>query len=191
MNPHGHIDFGQTPFIVIWETTQACALACQHCRAEAIDLRNPGELNLDEGKDLVDQVADMGTPIVVFSGGDPLQREDLDDLIRHAKKRQLRAATIPAATPRLTLDRVQQLKDAGLDQMALSLDGSSEELHDSFRGVEGSFRKTMEGAGFGSKLPVPGSGLVNCQQHPFPPPQDLGPRGRLRDPLHRALAQGH
>ena len=155
MIPHSGIDFEQTPFIVIWEITQACALACQHCRAEAIDQRDPSELNLDEGKDLVDQVADMGTPIVIFSGGDPLQRDDLEDLIRHAKQRRLRAATIPAATPRLTLDRVRQLKDAGLDQMALSLDGSSEQLHDSFRGIEGSFQKTMQGADFARQVGLP------------------------------------
>ena len=92
------IDFEKTPFVVIWEVTQACALACRHCRAEAIDQRDREELSLKEGKDLVDQVADMGTPIIVFSGGDPLQRDDLEPLIRHAKQRGLRAATIPAAT---------------------------------------------------------------------------------------------
>ena len=97
----------------------------------------------------------MGTPILVFSGGDPLQRDDLEDLIRHAKQRRLRAATIPAATPRLTLERVQQLKDAGLDQMAVSLDGSSAQLHDSFRGVDGSFEKTIEGAGFARQVGLP------------------------------------
>jgi radical SAM protein len=146
MHPHSEIDYDKTPFVLIWEVTQACALACSHCRAEAIDQRDASELTLEEGRQLVDQVADMGTPIIVFTGGDPLQRDDLEALISHAKQRNMRAATIPAATPRLTLARVEQLKQAGLDQMALSLDGSTHQRHDTFRGVEGSFEKTMAGA---------------------------------------------
>ena len=123
MHPHAP-DFNQAPFILIWEVTQGCALACHHCRAKAIDWRHPDELTTDEGKLLIDQVAAMGTRILVFSGGDPLQRDDLETLIAHAKSRGLRTGTIPAATERLTAERVQRLKTAGLDQMALSLDGA-------------------------------------------------------------------
>ncbi len=66
------VDFDQAPFLVIWEVTRSCALSCRHCRAEAIDWRHPDELTLEEGKRLLDDVARMGTPIVILTGGDPL-----------------------------------------------------------------------------------------------------------------------
>ena len=140
------VDFNEAPLLLIWEVTRACELACRHCRAEAIPGRHPQELTLDEGRRLLDQVVGMGTPLVVFTGGDPLQREDLEDLIRHGKDIGLRVGAIPAATERLTRERVQSLKAAGLDQMALSLDGSTAEAHDDFRQVPGSFERTMLGA---------------------------------------------
>lgn len=149
------MDFNRAPFLVIWEVTRACALACRHCRAEAIDQRHPGELTLDEGRRLLDDVAAMGTPIVIFTGGDPLQRDDLEDLIRHGSGLGLRVGTIPAATPRLTRERVLSLKEARLDQMALSLDASTAARHDDLRKVEGSFAKVMEAAGWARELGVP------------------------------------
>jgi radical SAM protein len=138
------MDFHQAPFIVIWETTQACDLACVHCRAKAQPLPLPGELSHDEGRALLDEIANMGAKVCVLSGGDPLKRADLLDLIRHGKSGGLRMATIPAATPLLTRDVVQALKNTGLDQMALSLDASTPEAHDRFRGVPGAFQKTLE-----------------------------------------------
>lgn len=147
--------FDVAPFLVIWETTRACALACAHCRAEAIDVRHPEELNTAEGCDLLTQVAEMGTPICVLTGGDPLQREDLEELIRHGVKQGLRMATIPAATPRLTVDRLASLRDAGVSQIAFSLDAPDEATHDTFRGVPGSFARTMAGARAVRELGVP------------------------------------
>lgn len=138
------MDFSEAPFIVIWETTQACDLACVHCRAKAQPLPLPGELKSEEGLALLDEIAQMGTRVCVLSGGDPLKRADLLDLIRHGKSKGLRMATIPAATPLLTRQVVQALKEAGLDQMALSLDASTPQAHDRFRGVAGAFHKTME-----------------------------------------------
>lgn len=143
------------PFIVIWETTQACDLACVHCRAEAQPNPLPGELSPAEGLALIDQVAALQTPILVLSGGDPLKRADLPVLIRHGKSRRLRMGTIPAATPRLTREAVRTLKDAGLDQMALSLDASTAESHDRFRGVPGAFTKTMQAADWAHEAPLP------------------------------------
>jgi radical SAM protein len=150
------LDFNQAPLLVIWETTRACALACRHCRASAIDERHPDELTLEEGKAMLDDIAGMGTPIVVFTGGDPLQREDLFELIRHGKRIGLRVGTIPAATSRLTRDTVEALKAAGLDQMALSLDGATAAAHDDFRRVPGSFLRVMRGALWArlAKLPL-------------------------------------
>lgn len=140
------VNFEQTPFLAIWETTQACDLACVHCRASAQPNPLPGELTHAEGCALMDEVAAMGTQVCVLSGGDPLKRADLCDLIRHGKWSGLRMGTIPAATPRLTQDVVASLTEAGLDQMALSLDASTAEAHDRFRGVPGAFEKTMEAA---------------------------------------------
>jgi radical SAM protein len=142
------VDYHQAPLLLIWEVTRACALACQHCRASAIDWRDPLELNLDEGRRLIDDVADMGTPLIVFTGGDPLQRTDLEYLIRHARSRHLTVGTIPATTPRLTRERVLSLKDAGVHQIALSVDAENAAKHDAFRGVPGTFDKVIEAAGW-------------------------------------------
>lgn len=163
------IDFDLTPFVAIWEITQACDLACRHCRAEAINWRDPGELTTQEGFDLLDKIHSMGTPIMVLSGGDPVQREDIFDLIRHGADLGMRMATIPAATSRLTPELVKGLGDAGVAQMALSLDGPNKEIHDSFRGVPGAFDKTMEGAEYAHAAGVPlqinttfGSHNIDC-----------------------------
>ncbi|HVR70074.1 MAG TPA: TIGR04053 family radical SAM/SPASM domain-containing protein [Vicinamibacteria bacterium] len=149
------VDFQRAPFLVIWETTQACALACRHCRASARPWRDPLELTTVEGRALIEQVAKMGTPLLVLSGGDPVNRPDLFELVRHAKRAGLRVATIPAATADLTEDLVVALRDAGLDQMALSLDFPRAELHDTFRGVPGAFAKTMQAAGWARAAGLP------------------------------------
>ncbi|MBI4353849.1 MAG: TIGR04053 family radical SAM/SPASM domain-containing protein [Candidatus Omnitrophica bacterium] len=149
------MNFDGSPFIVIWETTQACDLACAHCRAEAQPLPLPGELTPHEGLNLIDQIAALDAKICVLSGGDPLKRSDLTALIRHGKQRGLRMGTIPAATPRLTESVVRDLKAAGLDQMALSLDFSAAEAHDRFRGVEGAFAKVIEAVDWAHRASLP------------------------------------
>ena len=149
------VDLNLTPFVAIWETTRACDLACRHCRAEAIPDALPGELSTAEGRSLLDELAEMGTPICVLSGGDPAKRKDLLELVRHGTKRGMRMATIPAATPLLTRDLVFGLKEAGLAQMALSLDGPTAGIHDSFRRVPGAFDRTMEGAKYAREAKLP------------------------------------
>jgi len=149
------VDFHQAPFLVIWETTRSCGLACKHCRADAMLRRDPLELSTEEGKSLLDQVSAMGTPICILSGGDPLNRQDLEVLISHGKRRGLRIGTIPAATENLTHDRVHRLKEAGLDQIAFSLDAPTAALHDAFRGVNGAFAKTMDGIASAHEVGLP------------------------------------
>jgi len=139
-------DFALAPFLVIWETTQACDLACMHCRASAQPLRHPQELSTEEGFKLLADTAGMGTGVFVLSGGDPAKRPDLLDLVREGKRLGLRMGTVPAATPTLTEDLVRDLKQAGLDQMALSLDYPKADLHDGFRQVKGAFDKTLQAA---------------------------------------------
>lgn len=140
------LDYAKSPLLVIWEVTRGCALACQHCRAATWDFTDPEELSTDEGKRLIDGIKAMGTPIVVFTGGDPLRRDDLEELIAHARSLGLKTGAIPATSPRLTRERVMKLKAAGLEQMALSIDAPNAEEHDGFRRVPGCFDKAIEAA---------------------------------------------
>ena len=138
------IDFNERPYIVIWEVTQACDLACVHCRASAQSNRSPLELSTEEGKRLIDEIAQMQVPVFVLTGGDPIKRPDLFELIAHAGKAGVRVSLTPSATPLLTRDVICRLKESGLARLAVSLDGSHREMHDAFRGMSGSFDRTME-----------------------------------------------
>ena len=145
-------NFNERPFLVIWETTRACDLACVHCRAEANPLPEPDELSHEEALRLIREVREMGTPILVFSGGDPLKRKDLDELLRYAKSLGLRTGTIPAVTPNLTKKRLSELKETGLDQVAFSLDAATAKVHDEFRRVAGVFDRTLEAVRWANEL---------------------------------------
>lgn len=139
------IDFGQSPFTIAWEVTRACALVCVHCRATAIPRRDPTELSFDEAIRLIDDIESFGNPILIFTGGDPMMRRDLFDLIAYAShEKKLRTSLTPSATALVTPTRLQQAKDAGILRLAVSLDGPNAEVHDAFRGFSGSFERTME-----------------------------------------------
>ncbi|MDX1661292.1 MAG: TIGR04053 family radical SAM/SPASM domain-containing protein [Gemmatimonadota bacterium] len=133
------LDFDIAPFLVIWETTQACDLACKHCRAEAQPDRNPDELTTAEAKRMIDDVRRFGPIVFVFSGGDCLKRPDIVELVEHAASLDMKVGVTPATTDLCTVERMRELKDAGLARLAVSLDGSCPEIHDSFRQVDGSF----------------------------------------------------
>jgi AdoMet-dependent heme synthase len=139
-------DAAVRPFIVIWEMTQACPLACVHCRAEAQLRRHPGELTSAEARDLMAQVTEFGTPppVFVLTGGDPFQRPDLLGLVRYGTGLGLPVAVSPSGTPTLTPGHLAELRDAGARAISLSLDGSTAEIHDRFRGVPGVFGWTLE-----------------------------------------------
>ena len=140
----GSFDFDQRPFLVCWETTNACDLACVHCRASARPDPSPDELNFEESLRLVREVYEMGTPILIFTGGDPLKKKGLNDLIRYGKSLGMKTGAIPAVTPLLTEARIRELKEAGLDQIAFSLDAPNNADHDAFRKTPGVFAKTLE-----------------------------------------------
>ena len=146
------VDFNQAPWVVIWEVTQACGLACVHCRASAQPRRDPRELSMEEGKQLLREVHELGSPVLVFTGGDPLERPDIPDLVRYAREIGLAPALTPSATPRLTEAAVSSLADAGLARLALSLDGATAATHDRFRGVSGSFAQTLAAVGWARSL---------------------------------------
>lgn len=136
-------NFDEATFLVIWELTQACDLACVHCRACAIDSRNPFELTTEEGFRLLEEVRTFGDPLMVFTGGDPLKRPDLLPLLEKSVSLGLRTAVTPSATPLLTNDAIEKFKDCGVARMAISLDGPDAQSHDGFRRVEGSFDRTI------------------------------------------------
>ena len=149
------IDFNERPFLAIWEVTQACDLACVHCRAAAQPDRHPQELSTEEGKGLIDQIAAMEIPVFVLTGGDPLKRPDLFELIAHARHRGVRVSLTPSATPLLTEERVRQLQQAGLARLAVSVDGALPETHDAFRGLAGSWARTMDAVQWANDAGLP------------------------------------
>lgn len=156
MNPQiNTVDFNERPFIAIWEVTQACDLACVHCRASAQPDRNPLELSTDEGKQLIDQIASLQVPVFVLTGGDPIKRPDLFELISHARSVGVRVSLTPSATPLLTKDIVVRLKAAGLARLAVSMDGASAETHDLFRGMSGSFARTLDAVRWANEIGLP------------------------------------
>lgn len=140
-------DLKTRPFMVIWETTQACDMACRHCRAEAQPLHNPLALSTQEGKALLDQIDDFGTPhpLVILTGGDPFKRSDIFELASYGVEKGLPVALSPSGSPLLNQQNLGKVKDAGCKVISLSLDGSCPEIHDTFRGVPGSFNWTVNG----------------------------------------------
>ena len=152
--PFMDVDFDRTPFTLAWEITRSCALACIHCRAEAQPQRDPRELTTEEAFGLLDQIVDLGKPILVVTGGDPMMRRDVFDILEGAAKRGLKVGFSPSATRLVTHEAIERVRDAGVDMVHVSLDGSRPEVHDTFRRVTGAFRRTIEIA-----LDVRGAGL--------------------------------
>ena len=149
------IDFDERPFIAIWETTQACDLACVHCRASARPDRHPMELTTAEGKQLIDQIASIRVPVFVLTGGDPIKRPDLFELIEYARQVDVRVSLTPSATPLLTRDAIVRLQGAGLARLAVSVDGASAITHDAFRGLRGSFARTFDAVRWANEIGLP------------------------------------
>lgn len=140
-------DLQKRPFMIIWEVTQACDLNCRHCRASAMPEHHPQMLNLQEGKKLLDDIAAFGrpSPLLIFTGGDPFKREDLQELIDYGHRSSLMMALSPSGTPSLNKENLERVKQAGIRVISLSLDGASASTHDSFRRVPGSFKLTCDG----------------------------------------------
>ncbi len=138
-------DFAQGPLVVFYEVTQACDLVCRHCRASAQPRRHPEELSTEQACALLDQLARFPVaPFVVLTGGDPLKRPDLFQIISHGVNLGLPVAITPSATPLLTRDVVHQFARLGVRRLAVSLDGADAATHDAFRGWPGSFQRTLE-----------------------------------------------
>ena len=136
--------FAERPFLVFWEVTRACALACRHCRAEAQPRRHPDELDEREAIRLVEQLASLAPPMLILTGGDPLMRRDVLTIARRAADFGMRVGLSPSGTQRLMNFDFKAIRDAGIERISLSLDGADEESHDRFRGVKGTFARTLK-----------------------------------------------
>lgn len=142
--PITQVDFERTPFTVAWEVTRACALACAHCRAMAQRRRDPLELSTKAAFRVVDQVVEIGGPILVVTGGDPLMRPDVFEIMAYALSRGLRVALSPSATKLVTAQTLQRCANLGVSRIHISLDGPDAETHDAFRGMRGSYQRTID-----------------------------------------------
>ena len=149
-----HHEPGDRPMIVIWETTRACQLVCKHCRADAQKVAHPDQLSTQQGRELLGEIAGFGSPypIVVLTGGDPFEREDLPELVRYGASLGLHMALSPSVTPKMTPESLATFREAGVHALSLSLDAASADVHDGFRGVDGVFDDTIRAAGWAREL---------------------------------------
>jgi radical SAM protein len=140
-------DTRERPFLVLFELTGACDLACRHCRAEASPARNPDELTTAEVCTVLDDLASLEAPrpIVVLTGGDPFKREDVAVLVAHGSGRGLAMAVSPSGTSLANASNLEAIRRAGARTVSFSLDGATPATHDAFRRVPGSFQWTVNG----------------------------------------------
>ncbi len=156
MNSYSRHDFGLSPLMFYYEVTLACDLVCKHCRASAQEKPAAGELSTAQATALLDQVAGFPRrPTLVMTGGDPLKRADLFALIRHAVGAGLQVALTPSATPLATLEAFERVREAGIQGLGISLDGADAATHDAFRGLAGSFDRTLQMLENARKLRLP------------------------------------
>ena len=149
-------DFGHSPLLVFYEVTRACDLVCLHCRACAQVQPDPSELAPAESRRLIDQLTEFPKPpMLVLTGGDPLKRCDIYDIVEHAAEAGLDVAVTPSATPLATEAAIRRLRDAGVTRLAISLDGADAATHDGIRGVAGSFDRAREIMSFARSCKIP------------------------------------
>ncbi|HQI25090.1 MAG TPA: radical SAM protein, partial [Smithella sp.] len=129
--------------VVVWNMTRRCNLKCIHCYSNSADIDYPDELTTEEGKKLIDDLAAFGSPVILFSGGEPLIRKDLLELAQYATKKGMRAVISTNGTL-ITKDIAAKLQKVGLSYVGVSLDGL-EKTHDRFRGKKGAFAAAMDG----------------------------------------------
>jgi AdoMet-dependent heme synthase len=184
VEPRLDFNFDDRPFIVIWETTQACDLSCVHCRACAQPVRSHLELSTDEAKRLIDEVAALEAPVFVLTGGDPLKRPDIFELVEYASTHGVRISLTPSATPLLTQEAIRRLKQCGLARLAISLDGPTADIHDAFRRVPGSYDWTLRAVRWAREIGLPVQINTTITRHNL---QDLDPTVTLLEQLDIVL----
>lgn len=132
------------PRIISWNTTFKCNLRCRHCYMDAQERESRDELTTQEGKILIDLIAEVSRPLLVLSGGEPLLRDDVFELARYGTDKGLRMAMGTNGT--LIDDKTaKKLLSVGIKKVAISIDSSTPAIHDEFRGVEGAWEQAIEG----------------------------------------------
>jgi 12,18-didecarboxysiroheme deacetylase len=134
--------------VIVWNMTRRCNLKCRHCYAHATSLEGADDISTGQARTMIDDLAAYGAPVMLFSGGEPLAREDLTELASHATGKGMRAVVSTNGTL-ITKDKARELKAVGLSYVGISLDGL-ENVHDRFRRVPGAFQKAL-------------AGIANCQ----------------------------
>ncbi len=141
----GRARFAESPLVAFYEITQACDLVCAHCRACAQPARHPQELSPELALAVLDDLARFpDPPLVVLTGGDPMKRPDVFDIVRHAAGLGMSVAMTPSATPLVTREAIAELAESGLTRIAVSIDGADARTHDDLRGVPGSFSRSLD-----------------------------------------------
>ncbi len=133
------------PRLIAWELTGSCNLKCVHCRASAVKDRDPDELTTQEIRSTIDNIASFSSPILILTGGEPLVREDVFEIARYGTEKGLRVVVGTNATL-ITPEVAGKLLDAGVKRISVSIDGSTPDAHDKFRGLSGAFENTLAGA---------------------------------------------
>ena len=129
--------------VVFWNLTDRCNLSCTHCYSRSGPGRTTeGELTTSEAFGVIDDLADMGVPLILFTGGEPLMRADLWELAAHARDRGLKMALSTNGTL-ITPDIARKIKESGIEYAGISLDGANAETHDRFRNSAGAFDQTI------------------------------------------------
>jgi len=132
------------PRLIFWELTKGCNLRCIHCRASATELSSPSDLSTQAAKAIIDQIAEVSSPILVLSGGEPLFRSDIFELAAYGTAKGLRVALATNGTM-VTHEVARKIVDSGVRRVAISLDGADAPTHDTFRGIPGAFDAAITG----------------------------------------------
>jgi hypothetical protein len=174
------------PRLIFWELTKGCNLRCIHCRATATELSAPSDLSTEAARDIIDQIAEVSTPILVLSGGEPLFRSDIFQLARYGTDKGLRVALATNGTL-VTKHVARMIQDSGVQRVAISLDGADALTHDTFRGIPGAFDAAI--AGFRN---LKESRHVGADQHHHRPSQCSSASRRPRSgKVHRSRRAAH
>ena len=130
--------------LVAWETTRNCNLSCVHCRAAAEKGPYSGELDTPAAFRLLEQISEVGNPIVILTGGEPLLRNDIFDIASYGTQKGLRMVMAPNGTL-ITEENAKKMVDSGIKRISISIDGAEKEFHDKFRGVDGAYDGAISG----------------------------------------------
>ena len=138
--------------VIVWNMTRTCNLNCVHCYSQSKNLQYNNELTLAEGKAFIDDISAFGSPVMLFSGGEPLMHPHFLDLCFYAKSKGMRAVISTNGTL-ITKELAKELKKVGLSYVGISLDGL-ESVHDRFRGKKGAFREAIEGINYAKEAGI-------------------------------------